>query len=113
MTQKIASIAFEAARKHLAIRKGRQSCPRCCKISLEELTAVRQKLIEPRFTGFDDQTLIFPLQLNNRIASLQDYLEGDHGPTAQDTAVFEQLLSDLTQALASLEQILETDLPLF
>ncbi len=79
----------------------------------EELTAVRQKLIEPRFTGFDDQTLIFPLQLNNRIASLQDYLEADHGPTAQDTAVFEQLSSDLTQALASLERILETDLPPF
>ena len=79
----------------------------------EELTAVRQKLIEPRFTGFDDQTLIFPLQLNNRIASLQDYLEGDHGPTAQDTTVFEQLSSDLKQALASLEQILETDLPPF
>jgi photosystem II stability/assembly factor-like uncharacterized protein len=79
----------------------------------EELTAVRQKLIEPRFTGFDDQTLIFPLQLNNRIASLQDYLEGEHGPTEQDSAVFAQLSSDLTQALASLKQILESDLPPF
>ena len=79
----------------------------------EELTAVRQKLIEPRFTGFDDQTLIFPLQLNNRIASLQDYLEGEHGPTAQDTAVFEQLSVDLTQALASLKQILDSNVPPF
>jgi hypothetical protein len=79
----------------------------------EELTAVRQNLIEPRFTGFDDQTLIFPLQLNNRLASLQTYLQGDHGPTDQDTAVFEQLSSDLTHALASLKQIFETDLPPF
>ena len=79
----------------------------------EELTAVRQNLIEPRFTGFDDQTLIFPLQLNNRLASLQNYLQGDHGPTDQDAAVFEQLSSDLTRALASLKQILETDLPPF
>jgi photosystem II stability/assembly factor-like uncharacterized protein len=79
----------------------------------EELIAVRQKLIEPRFTGFDDQTLIFPLQLNNRLASLQSYLEGDHAPTDQDVAVFQQLSSDLGQALANLKQILDTDAPPF
>jgi photosystem II stability/assembly factor-like uncharacterized protein len=79
----------------------------------EELSAVRQKLIEPRFTGFDDQTLIFPLQLNNRLASLQGYLEGDHAPTDQDAAVFQQLSSDLGQALGKLKQILETDVPPF
>ena len=70
-------------------------------------------LIEPRFTGFDDQTLIFPLQLNNRLASLQSYLEGDHAPTDQDVAVFQQLSSDLGQALANLKQILDTDAPPF
>jgi photosystem II stability/assembly factor-like uncharacterized protein len=79
----------------------------------EELSAVRQKLIEPRFTGFDDQTLIFPLQLNNRLASLQGYLEGDHAPTDQDAAVFQQLSSDLGQALGKLKQVLETDVPPF
>jgi photosystem II stability/assembly factor-like uncharacterized protein len=79
----------------------------------EELIAVRQKLIEPRFTGFDDQTLIFPLQLNNRLASLQGYLEGDHAPTDQDAAVFQQLSSDLGQAFSKLKQILETDVPPF
>ena len=79
----------------------------------EELIAVRQKLIEPRFTGFDDQTLIFPLQLNNRLASLQSYLEGDHAPTDQDAAVFQQLSSDLGQALGKLKQILENDAPPF
>jgi hypothetical protein len=79
----------------------------------EKLSAIRQKLIEPRFTGFDDQTLIFPLQLNNRIASLQGYLAGEQAPTDQDAAFFEQVSADLELALDNLKQILETDLPPF
>ena len=77
----------------------------------EEFTAVRQKLIESRFTGFDDQTLIFPLQLNNRLASLQSYLEGDHAPTDQDNAVFELLSGELQRDLADFEKIKKTDVP--
>lgn len=77
----------------------------------EKLIAVRQKLIESRFTGFDDQTLIFPLQLNNRLASLQIYLEGDQAPTDQDGAVFELLSADLTKTLAELKQTVDTGVP--
>jgi photosystem II stability/assembly factor-like uncharacterized protein len=77
----------------------------------EELIAVRQKLIESRFTGIDDQTLIFPLQLNNRLASLQIYLEGDQAPTDQDGAVFELLSADLSKTLAELKQTLDIGVP--
>ena len=69
----------------------------------DELNSVLPKLIEPRFTGFDDQTLIFPLQLNNRLASMQGYLEGDQAPTDQEYAVFDQLSTVLSQALADSE----------
>ena len=79
----------------------------------DELNSVLPKLIEPRFTGFDDQTLIFPLQLNNRLASMQGYLEGDQAPTDQEYAVFDQLSTVLSQALADLKRILETDVPEF
>ncbi len=53
----------------------------------DELNVVLHKLYEPRFTGYDDQTLIYPLQLNNRIAAMQSYVGGDYGPTDQDVQV--------------------------
>jgi len=78
-----------------------------------ELDAVQKKLIEPRFTGFDDQTLIFPLQLNNRLASIQGFVQGDYGPTEQDYEVFKMLSSELDQILVSLKRIFDVDVPAF
>jgi len=79
----------------------------------ERLDVVLHHLYEPRFTGFDDQTLIYPLQLNNRLAAMQSYLGGDYGPTAQDIAVFKELSGKLNEQLAILTRVLNVDLPAF
>jgi photosystem II stability/assembly factor-like uncharacterized protein len=79
----------------------------------DALGAVLQKLVELRFTGFDDQTLVFPLQLNNRLAALQRYLAGDDAPTDQDYKVFKELSAEIDQALATLKKIMQIDVPGF
>ena len=69
------------------------------------------ELYQPQFTGFDDQTLIFPLKLNNRIAALQSYGQGDYPPTDQDLAVLAELSSELDTTLDKLKKTLDVDLP--
>jgi photosystem II stability/assembly factor-like uncharacterized protein len=71
-----------------------------------ELDVELHKLYEPRFTGFDDQTLIYPLKLNNRIAAMQGYVEGDYAPTEQATQVFAGLSRELDATLAQLDKSL-------
>lgn len=70
-----------------------------------ELEAVLHELWEPRFTGFDDQMLEFPLKLNNRIAALQGYLQGPYAPTDQANQVFAELSKELDSLLARLKQL--------
>ena len=70
-----------------------------------ELENVLHDLWEPRFTGFDDQMLEFPLKLNNRIAALQGYLQGPYAPTDQDNQVFTELSKELDSVLARLHQL--------
>jgi photosystem II stability/assembly factor-like uncharacterized protein len=72
-----------------------------------ELEAVLHELWEPRFTGFDDQMLEFPLKLNNRIAALQGYLQGPYAPTDQANQVFAELSKELDSLLARLKQLEE------
>ena len=78
-----------------------------------ELDGLLHTLYEPRFTGFDDQTLIYELRLNNRMAALQNYVQGDYGPTEQDYQVFKEVSAELDQTLASLKQILDVAVPAF
>jgi photosystem II stability/assembly factor-like uncharacterized protein len=77
----------------------------------DQLGVQLHKLYEPRFTGFDDQTLIYPLKLNNRIAALQGYVQGDFAPTDQAQEVLEKLTAELDQTLAQVKQSLDTWLP--
>jgi len=77
----------------------------------DELNAVLHKLYEPRFTGYDDQTLIYPLQLNNRIAAMQSYAGGEYAPTDQDLEAFGAISTNLGQQLDKLKQALTVDLP--
>jgi photosystem II stability/assembly factor-like uncharacterized protein len=79
----------------------------------EELNEVLHKLYEPRFTGYDDQTLIYPLEMNNRLAAMQNYLGGDAGPTDQAVQVLAVLSAELDQQLGKLKQALTVDLPAF
>jgi hypothetical protein len=75
------------------------------------LTEEVDQLYQPQFTGFDDQTLIFPLKLNNRLASLQSYGQGDYAPTDQDLAVLSELSAELDKTLDKLKRTLDVDLP--
>lgn len=79
----------------------------------ESLSATLHQLYEPRFTGFDDQTLIYPLKLNNRLAALANYVQGDYPPTKQDSEVFAELSRELEDALAALKETLNVDLQRF
>jgi len=79
----------------------------------DELNSVLHQLYEPRFTGFDDQTLIYPLQLNNRLAAMQNYLGGDAGPTEQARQVLAQLSSEFDREFAKLKHALDVDLAAF
>ncbi len=77
----------------------------------DDLNAIVGKLYEPRFTGFDDQTLVYSLKLNSRIASLEGNTQNDFGPTEQQEQVAAVLTAELDQLLASLKQTLDTQLP--
>ena len=79
----------------------------------QELDSELSELYEPRFTGFDDQTLIYPLKLNNRIAALQSYVGGDYPPTEQARAVLQELSGQLDRVLNGVKVTLERDLPAF
>ena len=75
---------------------------------------VRHELWEPRFTGFDDQTLLYDLKLNNRIAALQGYVQGaDRAPTDQVLAVSAELSKAFDESAGAWTRILDVDLPAF
>jgi photosystem II stability/assembly factor-like uncharacterized protein len=60
-----------------------------------------KELVELRFTGFDDQMLVFDLKLNNRMAALQGYVaQGDYAPTEQQYSVFRELSAAIDRVLA-------------
>jgi hypothetical protein len=65
------------------------------------LDGVLKELAELRFSGFDDQMLVFDLKLNNRMAALQGYVAaGDYAPTEQQYSVFRELSAAIDVALA-------------
>ena len=78
-----------------------------------ELTTVLNELVELRYTGFDDQTLIYPLKLNNRIASLQRSAGTDTKPTDQCYANFKELSAELAIHLEKLTIIMKKDVSAF
>jgi hypothetical protein len=79
-----------------------------------DLQSLSVELYEPRFTGQDDQMLIFPLKLNNRFAGLQGYVSGaDAAPTAQAFAVYQDLSKELESHLSRLKMLLDQDASAF
>jgi photosystem II stability/assembly factor-like uncharacterized protein len=70
------------------------------------LESVQKEIVELRFTGFDDQMLIFDLKLNNRMAALQNYVaQGDFAPTDQQQAVFKELSAAIDNVLSRYEGV--------
>lgn len=76
-----------------------------------KIGTILARLWQSHYTGFDDQTLVYPLRLNNQIAALQGYARGDFAPTAQDYTVLHQLSAQLSSQAAALRQIIAKDLP--
>jgi len=74
----------------------------------KQLDEILHELWEPRFTGYDDQMLEFPLKLNNRIAALTGYASGGFAPTDQDVKVFNALSAELEGLLARLKHLIST-----
>jgi photosystem II stability/assembly factor-like uncharacterized protein len=80
----------------------------------EKLDGVLKELYEPRFTGIDDQLLLFPLKLNARLASLAGVVaSADRAPTDAAQAVFRDLAALLDQQMEKLKEITEGDLAAF
>jgi hypothetical protein len=63
-------------------------------------------LYEPKYTGYDDQMLVFPLELNNRIAALANYAEGAYAPTDQERKVFNELSADLEGLTSKMKHLM-------
>jgi len=77
-----------------------------------KLAAVEEELIQVKSEAPQDP-LNYPIKLNNKIAALTFTVESDFEPTEQMHAVFEQLSGELETHLATLERILQQDVPAF
>jgi hypothetical protein len=78
----------------------------------KELGDAVDQLYERRFTGVDDQLLLFPLKLNARFAALGGVVaSADRAPTSASMEVFHDLSARLDQVLARLDEIASTELP--
>lgn len=99
--------------KALKAAKGEEKLKAEAEKLMAKLNTVLNEIVELRFTGIDDQTLIYPLKLNNRIASLQGCAGFEFGPTDACYENLEELSSLLGVQLAKLKEIQETDVPAF
>ncbi len=111
------SDAHQAANKILAVKKrlqdvspGNENIDKRLKEVDGKLTAVLDELVEFRFRGIDDQMLVYPLQLNAKIASLQRVVaSAEHRPTDQSVDVFRELRSQLDTQLSRVDAIMAND----
>lgn len=96
------SAAHGAVNDIRKIRASLESNPDRAAVELSAaLERVQKELVELRFTGFDDQMLVFDLKLNNRMAALQGYVaQGDYAPTDQQQAVFKELSAAIDDSLS-------------
>lgn len=104
---------IETALKGAKDQAGKEKVMTEGKKLIEKLSAVLNELVELRFTGIDDQTLIYPLKLNNRIASLQGCAGFERKPTDQCYENFKELTALLDIQLEKFKEILEKYIPAF
>jgi hypothetical protein len=83
------------------------------KVLSGKLTAVEEELYQTKNQSSQDP-LNYPIRLNNKLAALAGSIAGpDARPTDQQLAVYEDLVTRVDAQLASLQQIMTTDLPAF
>jgi photosystem II stability/assembly factor-like uncharacterized protein len=76
-----------------------------------KMTVVEEALYQTKLRSPQDP-LNFPIRLNDKIASVADSAAvGDFAPTAQQRAVYQQLVAKADAELAKLKALWETDLP--
>lgn len=79
-----------------------------------QLSDVLGRIVELRFSGVDDQMLLYPVQLNVKIGYLQSVVaSADQGPTAQSYKVFQSLSAQLDTELRKLNDVVEKGIPEF
>ena len=76
-----------------------------------ELNVVLHKLYEPRFTGYDDQTLIYPLAAQQSYRCHAELRWRRLRPDRPGYAGYAQISAELNEQLATLKQTLDVDLP--
>ncbi|HWP82945.1 MAG TPA: glycosyl hydrolase [Bacteroidota bacterium] len=79
----------------------------------KKLSAVEEEIIQVKIRSNQD-ALNYPIKLNNKLAALLNLVQGsESGPTKQSADVFADLSTRLETQLATLKQVMETDLPAF
>jgi hypothetical protein len=105
--------AIAAVRARAEAADGRKIAEEARKLAAS-LEAIRGDIVEPRYTGIDDQLLVFSLKLNNRIAALQGTVaSADRKPTDQAHAAFKELSGLLAAQLARLDEVVRKDVAAF
>lgn len=78
-----------------------------------KLTAIEEELYQTKNQSSQDP-LNYPIRLNNKLAALAGSIAGpDARPTDQQVAVYQELATRIDAQLASLQQVMNTDLPAF
>ncbi len=77
----------------------------------KKMTAIEEALYQTKNKSSQDP-LNYPIRLNDKLASVADSAgTGDFAPTAQQRAVYKQLVEQIDAQLAQLRALWETDLP--
>jgi hypothetical protein len=79
----------------------------------QKLTTVEQALYQTKNQSSQDP-LNYPIRLNNKLAALAGVVSSaDTAPTDQSYAVYDELVTQIDAQLATLAQIMRTDVPAF
>jgi photosystem II stability/assembly factor-like uncharacterized protein len=79
----------------------------------DKITAVEEALYQTKNQSSQDP-LNYPIRLNNRLAALGSVVEAsDAAPTAQTYVIYDELAAAIDAQLATLDNVLKTDLPAF
>lgn len=91
--------------------KGQKAIVDAAKALDKKMTAVEEALYQTKNRSPQDP-LNYPIRLNDKLASVaSSAASGDFGPTAQQRAVYAQLVAQIDAELAKLREVWEKDVP--